>query len=121
ATLLAILEYAPLPDVSSRFCTDTSTQGVLMTPGSTITTSMPLSFNSSLRQSLHPSNACFVAWYHPPNGVYILPPIDDIFTILPELFFRISGSTSCVILASPNRLTSNCRLATSMGTSSIAP
>ena len=41
-------------------------------------------FASILKQSLHPSKACFVAGYHAPSGKYILPPIELRLMILPE-------------------------------------
>src|SRR5690606_23321073 len=107
ATFWAVAAYGPSPDVSSRFCTDTSTQGVLMTPGSTITTSMPLSFSSSLRQSLSPYRAFFVTLYHAQTVVYLLTPIEDLFTILSDLFFLNSGLTMILLLGIPNRINSS--------------
>ena len=85
------------------------------------TTCTPCGCSSSRSESLSPSTANFVAWYQPPSGSYILPPIDETFTILPLCRARICGSTSWVSRASPNTFTSNWRRPSSIGTSSRAP
>ena len=49
------------------------------------------------------------------------PPMEEMFTIVPRRWRRIVGSTSWVSRARPKMFTSNCRRASSIGTSSTAP
>ena len=54
---------------------------VRIAPGSITMTCTPCGASSTRSESLSPSTANFVAWYQAPSGSYILPPIDETFTI----------------------------------------
>ena len=83
--------------------------------------SIPNGFNSGRKLSLNPSTAYLVAWYQTPRGSPNFPPTDEMLIIFPDFCFRMYGRTNCVNRANPKILTSNCRFASTISTSSSAP
>lgn len=98
-----------------------SPNSVVIRPGSISTTFTPKPTTSKRSASLIASTAYFVAWYIPPPGNVMRPPIELMLRILPERASRIAGSTSWHIRTSPKTLVSNWRRISSPLTVSTAP
>jgi len=111
--------YGPVP--SSGAAVASSANAVCTGPGSMTLTPTPKPRTSKRSASESASTAYLLAWYAPPPGSVMRPPIDDTLTTRPALLARMPGRTSWVIRTSPNTLVSNCRRRASIGTSSTGP
>ena len=82
---------------------------------------MPNSEASMRSASESASRAYLVAWYQPPMKLTRRPPMELVLMMVPERRARMWGMTALISVATPRTLTSNCRRASSMSTSSTAP
>jgi hypothetical protein len=62
---------------------------VLVTPGATALTRMPVPANSTAAARVSPLTPCLAAMYAPLSGIAAAPSIEDVLTMAPRPWRRI--------------------------------
>ena len=116
---------ATMVSVSGNMCSDKKPAAINLIEGRGKTAVaealIPKGLVSMRRASLKASTEYLEMLYHPPKGMVILPASEEMLMMRPWRLARIPGRTSWVRRAIAKTLTSIWRLASSIGTVSMAP